>query len=78
MLMPKKLSNHVANRGKDELTGYANHLNQLSFGKSSAPVASFAITESLKAMPTLAEDDTEDEFDKTEDKLGSSKYVVGL
>lgn len=66
-------------QGQDELTGYADRLDQLTFGKSSAPAASFAVTESLKAKPALVEDDdTEDEFNKTEDKLGSSKYVGGL
>ena len=53
-------------QGQDELTGYANRLDQLTFGKSSAPAASLAVTESLKAKPALAEDeDTEDEFDKS-------------
>ena len=66
-------------QGQDDLTEYADRLDQLTFGKSSAPAASFAMTEALKAKPALLEyDDTEDEFDETEDKLDTSKYVGGL
>ena len=66
-------------QGQDDLTEYADRLDQLTFGKSSAPAANFAVTESLKAKPTLLEyDDTEDEYDEAEDKLDTSKYVGGL
>ena len=66
-------------QGQNDLTEYADRLDQLTFGKSSAAAASFAVTESLKAKPSLLEyDDTEDELDETEDKLDTSKYIGGL
>ena len=66
-------------QAQDDLTEYADRLDQLTFGKSSAPAPSFAVTESLKAKPALVEyDDVEDEFDEAEDKLDTSKYVGGL
>ena len=64
---------------QDDLTEYADRLGQLTFSKSSAPAASFAVTESLKAKSALLElDDTEDEFNEAEDKLDTSKYAGGL
>ena len=66
-------------QGQDDLTEYADRLDQLTFGKSSMPAAIFAVTESLKAKSALLEyDDTEDEFDEAEDKLDNGKYVGGL
>ena len=38
-------------QAQDDLTEYADRLDQLTFGKSSAPAPSFAVTESLKAKP---------------------------
>ena len=35
-------------QGQNDLTEYADRLEQLTFGKSSAAAASFAVTESLK------------------------------
>ena len=63
---------------QDDSTEYADRLDQLIVGKSSAPAASFAVTKSLKDKPFLEYDDTEDEFDEAKNKLDTSKYVGGL
>ena len=66
-------------QSQDDLTEYADRLDQLTFGKSIAPAERFAVAESLKAMPAFVEyDNTEDDYDEAEDKLDTSKYVGRL